>query len=347
MIRILFALLLTFCAATARAGDLPLELARNAPERHIVLPGDTLWSISARFLKSPWRWPEIWRLNQAEIRNPHRIYPGDVIVLEHDADGTPRLRLLEESPPTRPADDRLAPRVHSESLTQPIPSIPASAINPFLSSPVVVDDATLGNAARIVATQQDRVFLARGDQAYVDNADPAIEKWQIYRKGRPLRDPQTQELLGYEASYVGAARQTNPGKPAVFEILSAREEIGRGDRLLPMLPPPLLNYAPHRPEKNIEGRIVSIHGEGTQGGKFSIVTLNRGTRDAIEVGHVLSLQRQRTVTRREDGKPAEVIRVPDENYGLLFVFRTFERLSYALILQSHGPAAVNDLVRTP
>ena len=338
MIRIISALILATAAALCSAAGQELQLADNAPTRHIVVPGDTLWGISGKFLKEPWRWPEIWRMNREQIKNPHRIYPGDVIVLDRDADGQPRLS-------TQSA--RLRPQIYSEQLSKAIPSIPPNAIDPFLSAPLIVEADGLDKAARIIATQQDRVFLANGDLAYVVNADPATEMWQVYRKGRPLPDPETKEILGYEAFYLGTARQTEPGDPATFEIITLKEEIGRGDRLLPAVPPTLVNYVPHKPEQNIDGRLMSVYGGVNEAGRFSIVSLNKGTLDGVEIGHVLALQRNRVIVQRDEEGRKESVKVPEERYGLIFVFRTFDRISYALVMQSKGSVVVNDHARTP
>lgn len=338
MIRIISALILALAAALCSAAEQPLQLADNAPNHHIVVPGDTLWGIAGKFLKEPWRWPEIWRMNREQVKNPHRIFPGEVIVLELDADGIPRLSSQAA---------KLQPQIYSEQITQAIPSISPNVINPFLSAPLIVEADGLDHAARIIATQQDRVFLANGDLAYVTNADPSKDKWQIYRKGRAMPDPETKEILGYEAYYLGTARQTEPGDPATFEILTIKEEAGRGDRLLPAVPPPLFNYAPHKPEQNIDGRIVSVYGGVNEAGKFSIVLLNQGTRNGIEVGHVLALQRNRTIVQRDENGRKETVKIPDERYGLVFIFRTFDKLSYALVMQSEGSVVVNDHVRTP
>lgn len=340
MIRIISALILAVAATLCSAAGQPIQLADNAPDRHVVIPGDTLWGISGKFLKDPWRWPEIWRLNKDQVKNPHRIYPGDVIVLERDADGNPRLTLQS-------ASARLQPRIYSEQIGQAIPSIPPNIIEPFLSAPLVVDETGLNDAARIVATQQDRVFLANGDLAYVANAKPGVDMWQVYRKGKPMPDPETREVLGYEAFYLGTARQIEPGNPATFQIVTFKEEIGRGDRLLPSSRPPLLDYAPHRPERSVDGRLISVYGGVGEGGRFSIVALNKGSNDGLEIGHVLSLLRNRTITQRDEDGRKESVRIPDERYGLVFVFRTFERVSYALVVQADGSVVVNDYVRTP
>ncbi len=343
MKRILSALLLTASTALCAAPAAPLPLSDSAPGQHIVVSGDTLWGISGRFLKEPWRWPEIWRMNQEQIRNPHRIYPGDVIVLDRDASGNPYLRLQSKS-----SETRLQPKIHAESLSQAIPPIPPNIIEPFLSEPLIVEANELDKVAYIVATQQDRVFLGNGDLAYVQNADPAQENWHVYRNGKALLDPENpKEVLGYEAFYLGTARQIRPGSPATFEIKTAKQEIGRGNRLLPAARPALIDYIPHKPDMQIDGRVISIYGGVGSAGRGSIVSFSRGARDGLEVGHVLALHRNRTIVQRDDDDRQTNVRIPPERIGLVFVFRTFERISYALVLQSEGTVEVNDYVQTP
>ena len=191
MIRIISALILAVAASLCNAAEPPIQLADNAPDRHIVVPGDTLWGISGKFLKEPWRWPEIWRLNKEQIKNPHRIYPGDIIVLDKDADGKPRLSLANRN-------TKLQPQIYAEQLRQEIPPIPPNLIEPFISQPLVIEADGLAKAAKIVATQQDRVILGNGDTAFVTNAQPDQQRWQVYRPGKALLDPETRETLGYE-----------------------------------------------------------------------------------------------------------------------------------------------------
>lgn len=343
MIRIIFALILTVSTVFCSANGQELSLADNAPTKHIVAPGDTLWDISAKFLKEPWRWPEIWRMNQEQIRNPHRIYPGDVIVLEHDINGNPVLRMQGTN-----ETKKLQPQIYSEQMNLAIPPIPPNVIEPFISAPLVVEINGLANEARIVATQQDRVFLGNGDLAYIDNADPRKEMWQIYRNGRPLPDPDdAKQILGYEAFFLGTAKQIRPGAPATFEILSAKQEIARGDRLIPASRPTLTAYVPHRPEARIDGRIISVYGGVGAAGHGSIVSFNRGSKNGLEIGHVLALLRNRTVFDRDEDDRRVSVQIPPERVGLAFVFRTFEHISYALVVQAEGSIEVNDFVRTP
>ena len=339
MIRIFSALVLVATSVLCSAQDSPLKLSDSAPDRHIVVPGDTLWDISAKFLKEPWRWPEIWRMNKEQIHNPNRIYPGEVIVLERDESGNPLLRKQSV---------KLQPQIHSSKIDLAIPPIPAHVIEPFISSPLIVEVNGLENSPRIIATPQDRVFLGNGDQAYVERAVPDKTMWHVYRNGKPLADPDDpKKILGYEAFYLGTAKQVRPGEPATFEIQTAKQEIGRGDRLVPATRPPLVDYIPHKPDSLIEGRIISIYGGVGSAGRGSIVSFNRGSLDGLEIGHVLALERNRTIIERDENDRKINVQIPRERTGLIFVFRTFERIAYALVLQSESTVDINDFVRTP
>lgn len=342
--RIIFSVLLSFSSACALAAQptKPVQIADDAPDRYVVQRGDTLWGISGKFLQQPWRWPEVWRMNRAQIRNPHLIYPGQVIVLDRSG---PYLRLGAAG-----GTEKLEPKVYEEKGEEAIPSIPQQVIAPFLSEPQVVEAGALNNAPKIVATQEDRVYVGAGNTAYATGLGADAKVWQVYRPAKPIKDPETQEVLGYEAIHLGSAQVTHKGDPATLEILTSKQEIGKGDRLQPVAKLDVINYAPHSPASNVEGRIVKIY-EGTyETGRNYIVTLNRGARDGLEVGHVLAIHRHgATVEYREDAADTrkEFYKLPDERYGLVFVFRTFDRLSYALVMNSSRPVAVNDIIRTP
>jgi hypothetical protein len=342
MVRILLALLLAISTSFSFGASKPvassLRLLDSAPSRYIVVSGDTLWGISAKFLKEPERWPEIWRMNHDQIKNPHRIYPGDAIVLARDANGKPFLRL----------EPRLSPKIYEEQLHEVIPPIPPNVIEPFIVTPVFVEQNTFQSAPRIVATQQDRVFLGRGDMAYVEGADAEQKHWQIFRNGKALYDPEDpQRILGYEAFHLGSALQTRPGELAIFEVDSSKQEIGSGDLLMPTARPQLIDYIPHVPEQMVEGRIVSVYGGVGTGGRLSIVVLNRGSGDGLEIGHVLALERNRIVELRDENDRKGSFVIPAERYGSVFVFRTFERVSYALVVQTDSAIEINDFIRTP
>jgi hypothetical protein len=306
-----------------------------------VVKGDTLWGISGKFLKEPWRWPEIWRLNRDQIRNPHRIYPGQVVILDRSG-GTPRLQL--GSP------HKLDPKIYSSPSVQPIPSIPQQVIEPFLAEPLVMEPGGLDFAPKVIATQEDRVMVGPGNVAYVTGIDPKVKMWQVFRPLKPVIDPESGELLGHEAFFLGNAQLLRDGEPATMEIVSAKQEIGTGDRLVPVVKPDVFSYAPHAPEQDIQGRIVTIYSGVNVGetGRNYIVTINRGKRDGIDIGHVLAIYRHgRDVVYGAPNEPKEYYRLPEERYGLLFVFRTFERMSYALVMDSSRPVVPNDIVRTP
>jgi hypothetical protein len=345
----------------AQAGVPLSELAPNAPDSHTVQKGDTLWDISKLFLRSPWRWPELWGMNMDQIRNPHLIYPGQMLMLVKVGDRA----MLRVAQPAGAGDMptntvKLSPRVRAETLDNgAIPSIPLHLIGPFLNEAVVFNTDELATAPRIVASQEGRVLMSRGETAYVRGDLKGMRDFRVFRDSRPLNDPITGELLGYEARYVGTAEfvkegglATADGKnaqivPATFRMTSIRQEAGIGDRLAPVPAADYSAYVPHAPTKPLEGRIVSIYGEAMSAGQNQIVTINKGTRDGVERGHVFALWRAgvTTVDRTDSSRP--VMKLPDERVGTLFVFRTFDRVSYALIIQSQDPVKPGDRFTQP
>jgi LysM domain len=334
------------------------ELAPNAPDSHTVKRGDTLWDISKIFLKSPWRWPELWGMNLDQIRNPHLIYPGQVLYLDK-SNGRARLRVGQ--PVGTPGSTvKLKPRVRSSGADgDAIAAIPFNLIEPFLNEAVIFSANDLEKAPRIVAAREGRVLIGRGDTAYVRGDVATQRDFRIFREPRPLRDPSTKEILGYEATYVGAAEYVRPGEtrsgsdgkaeviPATFTVSSIRLEAGIGDRLSPVPPNEFSNYAPHAPQSPVAGQIVSVYGEALQAGQNQIVALNRGSRDGMERGHVLALWRDgvSVIDPTDTSKPT--IKLPDERHGNLFVFRVFERMSYALILSVKEPVKSGDRFTQP
>ena len=338
MIRIISALLLCFSTACAIAQDAkPLQLADDAPDRHIVVPGDTLWGISGKFLKEPHRWPELWRMNKEQVKNPHRIYPGQVLVLDKSG-ANPQLRV---------ENVQLQPKVYSEAISKAIPSIPQGAIEPFLSKPSVVEESWMTTTPKIVATQEDRVYIGPGGRAYVAGMKDKAKLWQIFRPAKPVVDPETKETLGHEAFYLGTARQIADGDPATVEVVTAVQEIGVHDRLMPSPTVEIIQYAPHIPTKPIQGQIAAVYGGVKETGRNSIVTLNRGKRDGIELGHVFDLYRNSGERLYREGDEKTTYKLPPEKYGQLFVFRVFDRISYALVMNVSRPVVVSDIVRTP
>jgi len=357
------------------------DLQDAAPDTYTVVKGDTLWGISARFLKQPWRWPELWKMNQDQIRNPHLIYPGDVIVLDRSAREA-RLRLVQSG------TVKLSPRVRVEPLAaQAVPSISPAAIAPFLSKPLVVGQDELASAPRIVATQESRVALGAGDIAYVEGlSKDRGAAWQIYRRGDALIDPYTNETLGYEAIYLGEARVRQFGEVSTIDIVNSTQEIYREDRLLPASKElPTFAYVPRAPQKSVKGHIISNYGSLQETGPMSIVALSKGSKDGLEVGHVLAIYRNQRAARyalrtsplygrsglagNDSPRPyygeeitlrdatlyphpepiieEDLARLPSERYGLVMVFRTFDRTAYGLVMEASRQVSINDVVTNP
>lgn len=366
----------------AQSGIPVSELAPNAPESYTVKRGDTLWAISGLFLKSPWRWPELWGMNLQAIRNPHLIFPGQTLYLVK-SNGRAMLSTL---PPGASSSDasgtiRVSPRTRSESLSDSaIPPVNLQAIEAFLTEPLIVDDTTFALAPRIVATPESRVLLTKGDRAYArgqygsvgGQQGPALgdgagqpRDFRVFRNAVPLKDPSTGEVLGYEAQYVGKAQlqrgegQTSTtvgadGKsqleivPATIDIVAAKEEMRVGDRLLPEPPRDFSNYVPSAPTTAQTGQIVSIYGNGvTYAGQNQVVAINRGTAHGLQRGHVLALMRDANVVadKTDDARP--MLRLPGERNGVMMVFRTFDKLSYALVLEVADGAKVGDRFTNP
>ena len=373
-------------ALFGQAPSAPLAIKADAPERYTVVPGDTLWGISQRYTDSPWRWPELWSMNKEQIRNPHLIYPGYVIVLDReraqlsiagapgipapgaapaDATGTPVTPATPPAPPSTAASTtaptgpggatRFGPRVRAESLArQEIPSIPPALIEPFLTRPLVIESDGLEKGPTIVATQADRVLVATGNSAFVRGLGGAKdETWYIYRKGIALVDPDTNKTLAYEAIYLGTARLTRPGDPATIELTSSVQEVAPGDKLVAAGRPQPINYAPRAPAAQIRGRVIGIYGgiaKVGEAGPQSIISINRGKADGLEVGHVLALHARggsvRDMSKRAGADDAR-IQLPDERAGLAFVFRVFDQISYAMIMNITRPVGPLDVVQTP
>ena len=346
------------------------DLAANAPERYTVKSGDTLWAISGLFLKRAWRWPELWGMNLDDVKNPHRIYPGQVLVLDR-VGGLARLRLEGEQ--RDPPNVKVSPRTRYETLSDSaLPTLRSSAIEAFLAEPIVVDEAGLLAAPRIVSALESRVLITKGDRAYARGPqgvpmvdDQAREQqFRVFRNATPLKDPNTGEILGYEAQYVGKATmvrgegtsevENRDGSksmaiiPATIDIISAKEEIRVGDRLVPEPPRQIQTYTPRAPDGLVEGRIVSVYGSAVvNAAQNQVVAINRGTADGMEPGIVLAIQKDgaRVIDRTDDSRTE--LKLPDERNGLLMVFRTYERVSYALILEITDGVRVGDRLINP
>ncbi len=358
-------------AQQVAARGVPLsELASNAPDSYVVKRGDTLWGISGMYLQRPWRWPELWGMNLQAIANPHLIYPGQTLYLEK-ADGYARLRT---SPGGASETVRVSPRTRYDSLAgAALPTLKMHLIEPFLVQPLVVDELALAQAPRIVATRDERVIMANGDRAYVrgpqgsplELAAGVPRQYRVFRNALPLKDPDTGEVLGYEAQYVGRAElvrgesleQSAGAKgeavtdivPASVDLSGVKEEARIGDRLLPAPERSFVNYAPQAPQAPVEARVVSIYGSGAgaSAGQNQVIAINRGTGDGMQAGHVLQLRTKGQRIKDKTDEERALIRLPSEANGLAMVFLTFERVSYALILQAQRGVGVGDRLVNP
>lgn len=375
----------------AQAGVPLSELAPDAPDSYVIKRGDTLWAISTMFLRSPWRWPELWGMNLEEISNPHLIYPGQTLYLEK-RDGMARLRqgtapsspvgtvVVPEAgaegaaPPSssEPRTVRLSPRVREEELKNPLSTLQIRFIEPFLAEPLIVEEGELALAPRIVAAGDNRVIIGRGDRVYARGPastplmddQQKVKLYRIFRNAQPLKDPDTGEVLGYEAEFLGKAAlarsettqditlangsvSTAP-VPATIDILSAKSEMLVGDRMVPEPERELLNFNPRAPNFELKGRIVSVYGSAVAyASQNQVVVINRGKRDGLLSGHVLAILKdgQRQIDKTDPALP--LIKLPNERNGLLMVFRTFEKLSYGLILDITDGVRIGDRLVTP
>lgn len=351
-------------AAFAALAD-EVRLQDNVPDRYTVVKGDTLWEVSARFLKDPWKWPEVWGFNREQIKNPHLIYPGDTVVLVRGPQ--PQLVLERDALETV----KLSPQARAEPIEEKaaaIPSIPYEAIASLLNEGGLVHDDELARAPRILGSSEGRVLFGAGDRVYATANDPSVPRWEIVRAGPAVTDPDTGEVLGNLLIHIGLMHMLRPGEPALFEIDKTHQEVLERDRLYPYFGDGRMAFAPHAPDKPIQAKVAATLNAAKLTGTYGSVVLNKGFKDGLEVGHVLGIYRtapsladprcQRAEKlaflagrngiknecnqRDEDGHS-----LPDKRIALAFVYRVFERAAYALVLKGEQPVAIRDAVRNP
>jgi hypothetical protein len=379
-------LALFFLTAPAYADTVALK--SDHPDRYVVQKGDTLWDISKRFLKDPWRWASVWTIND-QIKNPHLIYPGDVILLTY-VDGKPQLSVQREEKPTpaaapvseaapaaveapqaevepfattaveEPAGEtpsgmkvvKLRPKAHAQPIAAAIPTITPDAIVPFLTQPLVVGKNDLEKAGYVTAGLQGRVALGDslgdGSEFYARGLkkNNAAEYYQVFRQGGAFVHPVTGEVLGYQAVHLGDAKVLVQGDPSKLVITSIKQEILPTDRL--MVAPEkvaLPYYYPRAPDNNVKGFIVGDTKELREFGPTAIVAISLGKREGMQEGHVLRIMRHEG--EGKDPVTGRSYKIPDEETGLLMVFRVFDKVSYAMIMDAKQPVHINDAVRTP
>jgi len=337
----------------AQAGVPLSALAPEAPERYVVKRGDTLWDLSKMYLTTPWRWPELWGMNKQQIANPHLIYPGQELLLVKEG-GRARLEIAgggdASGGPT--GEGKLTPQIREVTGDRAaIRSIPSNLIEPFLSQPLVLEARALDGAARIIATQEGRVYVGRGDDAYARGIkDDSVKNFNVFRPLRPLYDPDDVDKkrpIAYEAKYLGTASMVRPGEVAKVHIDSFREEIGLDDRMLAVEGQPVLNYMPKAPSGPVEARVISVYDGVQYAGGLRIITLNRGSNEGLTIGDVLQLWRAGATIKDRTLPGNQYVKLPDEPLGLAFVFRVFPGISYALIQGATMPAEIGDRASDP
>jgi len=320
----------------------------DAPMNYSVKRGDTLWDISAVFLKDPWFWPEIWQINP-QVENPHLIYPGDVLSLAVGAGGDAHVFISQYS------GARLQPRLRSEDLEGPIDTMAFAAIAAFLSKPSVVTEEQVVKAPHIVAFRDGHMIGGHGHEAYVRNLNaPVNQRFAVMHVGEPIIDFETNDLVGYQAAYVATAVVNNPGEVTKTVLTESSREALRGDRLMTQDGEEALSFRPHAPTTNINGQIIALADEASQVGNYQVVVLNRGNRHGLSAGAVLAVDQRGEVMhdvwgKRPFGKDVlgPTVELPFERAGTLIVFKVFDRVSYGLVIGARAPMQVADRVYNP
>jgi len=331
-----------------------IRVKASHPRQYTVKKGDTLWGISNLFLQDPWYWPEIWQKN-TQIQNPHLIFPGDVLTLVY-VGGQPQILVNEAQHKAVQQDSgelpvkKLSPSIRSKALQAGIPSIPGDAIRQFLSKPRVVTKEQLDNAPRIIGSDERHLILGHGDRVYIrGEIDKERVRFSVFKPGDELRDPVSNDLLGYEAKYSGDVHIITYGDPSSGDITYSAREILIGDRLLPEDKSKLENlFFPHLPDKDVNAQIISLYDALFGVAQYQIVVINKGERDGMEVGHLLATFTNGAVVRDHfDKRRSEPVKLPNERSGLVMLFKTFDRVSYGLTLESKRVIHKDDFVHTP
>ncbi len=347
--RLIFTAVVVVCLcgiAMAQDDDL---VKQNHPDRYTVQKGDTLWDIAGMFLRKPWLWPEIWQVNP-QISNPHLIYPGDELQLVY-LDGKPYLRL-------NPGTLRLSPRIRENPWDGAITAISVDAIAPFLSRPYVVNKGELNSAPYVVGFADEHIVVGAPQRIYVRSIDSDEQlKFDIVRAGDVYKDAETGEILGYEGLFIGVAELQRTGDPATLMVKSVKQEVLTGDRILSAVTQKIAgDFHPKEPDRLVEGAIISVLNGVSQIGQYNIVVLDRGSNDGLSPGSVLQVDHRGETIRDHVARSSvdfsnrtrrENVTLPDELAGLLMVFRTFERVSFGIILDAKRNMHIYDKVHSP
>ncbi len=344
---LLIAALLVMAAGFVAAQSDGVELNPAHPDKYVVKRGDTLWDISGMFLQDPWYWPEIWYVNP-QVENPHLIYPGDLLTLVY-IDGQPRVKLTRGS-----GTDRLSPSVRSQDLDEAISTIPFSVIQPFLSGGMIMSKEDAETLSYIVALR-DHIIAGAGNEVYVSGLDKNAgnnTEYTVLRIDDELKDPDTGKVLGYEVLFIGNAELRAKGAEGEADTLfltKSDREAYKGDLIRPVdlrLP---MNFFPHAPGEDVEGRIISVVDGVSRIGQFHMVILNKGSRDGLEAGSVLSVWQAGETIRDTVGNlnSRKKVNLPDTFAGNVMIVKAYEDIAYALVMEAVSEMRVYDKVRNP
>lgn len=344
-----------------------VQLAEGAPESYVVKKGDTLWAISAMYLRDPWLWPELWKLNP-QIQNPHLIFPGDQVSLTF-VDGQAQLAVTRggevvattgaaptDSAPaaapereSAPGSIRVSPKIRTTPLEEAVEFLPIDVIRPFLTQTGILDPEVVEKGPYIFGSVDNRVLMGPTDRIYARRIPEEETHFTIVRLGKPYEDPVTDENLGYAAMYIGEGQVELHGDPGIVRITSSKIEALKGDYLVTdNLGLPTESFQPRPPRVKVDGQIIDVVGGVANIGSLQVVVINKGTQDGIQPGDVLLvLQNQGERRDTQGGFFGEDVVLPDARTGELMVFRTYQRLSYALIMRAESEIRVGAKVRSP
>jgi len=336
------ALLVISTGVAAQSGD-TIELNPEHPDRYVVVKGDTLWDISAMFLKKPWYWPEIWYVNP-QIENPHLIYPGDILTLVY-VDGKPQLRLQRGD-----GNNRLSPRVRTTDGNGAITAIPFGVIEPFLRGGTIMSKEEADALPYIVALR-DHLVAGAGHEVYVkdlDDSEPLGKEYVLLRLDDKLHDPETDEVLGYEVLFIGNAELRGHGNPDTLFLTDTDREARRGDKVKPINLRLPLTFYPKGPEQQVSGSVISVVDGLSLIGQYQMVIINRGMDDGLDSGSVLAIWQKGELARDPQASGfSKKIQLPDTFAGNVMVVKAYEDVSYALVMEAVSEMRVGDRVVNP
>jgi len=360
-------LVLSLVTLSAALWAQPVQINPDHPDQYVIQQGDTLWDISTRFLAEPWRWPEIWQVNP-QIENPHLIYPGDIVRLTYDGD-TPILSVSRGTASGRSV--KLSPTIRSDARPQAINTIPIDAIRKFLTRPLLVGESEMDDWPYIVSSYEQHLVSSPGVEIYIRGLDARSDqgtKYSIYRKGPAYisKSGGTEVVLGYEAIYVGDVEIRNYGDPATAVIISAEKEIKEGDRLVIQRDDEIYSsFIPSRPASPVTADIISAQGVLSEIGQYQVVVLDKGSVNGINVGNVFGVYQSGVVVtdkiavseKKYNNLPIieylgkskaaeENITLPEVRAGVIMVFRVFDQVSYALVMEALRPIHLYDSAKS-